>query len=820
MKAARDLHIRGIVQGVGFRPFVYRQATRWGLDGWVLNAGDGVHAHIEGDPASLCGFMDELEKRAPAAARITALEVAEGQLEGSNGRGFAIRSSDEQTAASTLVSPDIATCPECLHELFDPQDRRFHYPFINCTNCGPRFTIIDALPYDRPNTSMAPFAMCATCDAEYHDPLNRRFHAQPDACFDCGPALRLWQSGEGQAAEGDGGDERGERGESDKLLERVAQLLGAGRIVALKGLGGYHLACDATNEEAVALLRKRKRRSAKPFALMVRSLAGARELCQVGDREAALLSGTVRPIVLLRRKPRPAGSSLCAPLAPSVAGDLHELGIMLPYTPVQHLLMTLVDGPLVMTSGNISEEPIIAQESEAHELLGGVADAFLDNDRAILSRYDDSVVRVIDEKVYLIRRARGYAPEPLPFPRSTPGGDDKRATEHRPSILAVGPEQKNTFCFVRGEEAFCSQHLGDLESASAFEAWRATLKLYQQLFGVDYAVVTCDTHPEYLSTKWARARDEARVEVQHHHAHIASVLEEHRTDATGEARLIERVIGVAFDGTGYGDDGTLWGGEVLIARLEDFERFAHLHPVALPGGKAAIEHPGRMAWSYLRAFGLTEHRGAVALAASLGADRLLLLDQIIAGRINTPLTSSMGRLFDAASALAGVCSESSYEGQAAVELEAALYDPATGLPTLDLAAREAAERYRFRVEDGQPSLIIDPSPVLGALLDDRAAQVPAALISLRFHEAVLSLIAELCDWARARSGLTTVALSGGVFMNRYLLSRSVPLLESEGFTVLVNRRLPANDGCISYGQAAIAAARVARLAEEGIPLGA
>jgi hydrogenase maturation protein HypF len=842
MKAARDLHICGIVQGVGFRPFVYRQATRWGLEGWVLNASDGVHAHLEGDAASLEGFMSELEKRAPAAARITVLEVKEGKLEGNSGQGgFAIRASDEQAAASTLVSPDIATCPECLRELFDPQDRRFHYPFINCTNCGPRFTIIDALPYDRPNTSMAPFAMCAACDKEYRDPLDRRFHAQPDACFDCGPSLQLWLSG----ARGSGGQHANDgpeaarneanpptepasaafgyastdtqRAKSDALIEQTARLLAAGRIVAIKGLGGYHLACDATNEEAVALLRRRKRRSAKPFALMVRDLAGARALCQVTDQEAALLSGTVRPIVLLRRKPRHAASSPGAALAPSVAGNLHELGVMLPYTPVQHLLMAHMNGPLVMTSGNISEEPIIAQETEAHELLGGVADAFLDNDRTILSRYDDSVVRVIDEKTCMIRRARGYAPEPLPFPRMALGNTS--TTEHRPLILSVGPEQKNTFCFVRNEEAFCSQHLGDLESASAFEAWRATLRLYQRLFDLNYQIVACDTHPEYLSTKWARARDEARIEVQHHHAHIASVLAEHRANATGDARLIERVIGVAFDGTGYGDDGTLWGGEVLIAGLEDFERFAHLRPVPLPGGKAAIEHPDRMAWSYLRTLGLTERRGAAELAAALGADRLLLLDQIIAGRINTPLSSSMGRLFDAVSALAGVCLEGSYEGQAAVELETALYDPATGLPTLDLAAREAAERYHFSLGEGQMPLIIDPTPVLSALLDDRAAHVPTALISLRFHEAVVFLIAEVCDQARVQTGLSTVALSGGVFMNRYLLSRSIPLLESEGFTVLANRQLPANDGCISYGQAAVAAARVARLAEEGIPLG-
>jgi hydrogenase maturation protein HypF len=923
MAAARNLHISGIVQGVGFRPFVYRQALRWGLTGWVLNASDGVHIHVEGDTASLDGFIAELVPRAPTSARVTSVEVCDGLAEGLS--AFSIRESDENTRTSALVSPDIATCPDCLRELFDARDRRFHYPFINCTNCGPRFTIIRALPYDRPNTSMAPFGMCESCDAEYHDPLNRRFHAQPDACFDCGPSLRLWQSGTAGAegVRGDGVQEgtraRG-REDSDACIEQVVEMLTRGRIVAIKGIGGYHLACDATNEEAVAELRRRKRRVAKPFALMVRDLADARALCEVDALEAALLSGTVRPIVLLRRGTRaalsgeptggqtggrtggevgggPPGSvaeraplsqpTTATSIAPSVAGPLNELGIMLPSTPLQHLLMAAVGRPLVMTSGNISEEPIIAREAEAHELLAGVADAFLDNDREILSRYDDSVVRVIDGRAYLIRRARGYAPRPLRF--TWPPVDAPGSVPHRPDILAVGPEQKSTFCLVRGEDAFCSQHLGDLESASSFKAWLTSLTLYRRLFGLDYQVLACDTHPEYLSTKWARAQGEARLEVQHHHAHIASVLAEHRAkdDAdpardgsgatahraqgdrataeamatTGDIRLINRVIGIAFDGSGFGNDGAIWGGEALVASLTDFERFAHLRYIPLPGGRAAIDHPDRMAWSCLRACDLTRHRGAAALAERIGADRILLLDQMIAGHINTPLTSSMGRLFDAASALVGVCSKNSYEGQAAIEFEAALYDPATGDPVTDPDADDAAERYRFALVDaaaqaaqvaraengadgesaadedasgtmaGEPTVtvgepaptpepdLIDPAPVLAALLDDCAHFVPAPLIALRFHEAVVRLIINLCEHARARFGLSTVALSGGVFMNRYLIAQSVPLLESEGFTVLLNRNLPANDGCISYGQAAVVAARLSNMATEGILLG-
>jgi hydrogenase maturation protein HypF len=580
---------------------------------------------------------------------------------------------------------------------------------------------------------------------------------------------------------------------------------------------------------------------------MVRDLSSARALCRVDDHEAALLGGTERPIVLLERRGWcEQRTTADDPLAPSVAGSLHELGIMLPSTPVQHLLMALVTTPLVMTSGNISEEPVIAQEFEAHELLARVADAFLDNDREILSRYDDSVVRVIGGRTQFVRRARGYAPQPLPFFREKPAGKEKKVSS--PDILAVGPEQKNTFCLVRAQEAFCSQHLGDLENASSFDAWLTTLDLYERIFGLDWRILACDTHPEYLSTKWARAQNETRIETQHHHAHIASVLMEHRAACeltkTGNSDPVDRVIGIAFDGTGYGDDGALWGGEVLIVTAADYERFAHVRYVPLPGGRAAIDHPDRMAWSYLRALGLTEHRGAADLVVGISSDRLLL-DQIIARRINTPNTSSMGRLFDAASALAGVCATSSYEGQAAVELEAALYDPATGKPVADPDRYDAARRYRFKLTEtpaqneregfssheqtwkkersdrmngaaGQtrPTCVIDPTPTLSALLDDRLASVPSSYLALRFHEAVVQLTVDLCNRARLHHRLSTVALGGGVFMNRYLVTHIVPLLESEGFTVLLNRELPANDGCISYGQAAIAAARLTHPIDE------
>ena len=807
MKTACDLHISGIVQGVGFRPFIYRHAIHWGLNGWVLNSSIGVHVHIEGSESSIKGFIDELTLKAPSAAMITSIESEESPV--SDLSAFTIYDSQEETQVNTLVSPDIATCPRCLKELFEASDRRFHYPFINCTNCGPRFTIIDELPYDRIHTSMAGFKMCPTCNGEYQDPLNRRFHAQPDACFDCGPSLKLWRSDRDTVLSHD-------RETSDALIEKAASFIDQGKIVAIKGLGGYHLACDATNEAAVQLLRYRKQRIAKPFALMVKNLTEAYALCHVNDVEASQLLGTVRPIVLLERKAAAKQSAL----APSVAGNLHELGIMLPFTPLQHLLMAVVDKPLVMTSGNISEAPIISEEIEAHELLKGVADTFLDNDREILSRYDDSVIRVIDNRVFMIRRARGYAPRPLPFPQiptQIPASPDKKPPPLL-DILATGPEQKNTFCLLHEKQAFLSQHLGDLEDASTFAAWLSTLDMYKRLFDLEYLAIACDKHPEYLSTKWARTQAEKRLEVQHHHAHIASVLAEQqafgeKSDA-GDIALIDMVIGIAFDGTGYGEDASIWGGEVLIAGLSSYRRFAHLRPVPLPGGQAAIKHPDRMAWSYLKSLNLSRHEGTDQLVARIGADHLLLLDQIISTRINSPLTSSMGRLFDAVSALIGICTENSYEGQAAVELEAALYDPTTGEPTVDLDRLKSYNRYRFKTEtspaiDTKP-LEFDPTPVLFAILEDLAAYVPPALISLRFHNAVIWLISDLCDEARRQTGLSTVALGGGVFMNRYLVTELIPLLRSEGFTVLMNQELPANDGCISYGQAAVAAARMAQ----------
>ena len=589
------IHVTGIVQGVGMRPFVYREAMAHGICGWVLNAGDGVHIEAHAPADALDAFVAALSEHAPAAARVERVDIADlgpGGWSAAGEQGFRIVASQDQTAHTTLVSPDIATCDDCLRELFDPADRRYHYPFINCTNCGPRFTIIRSLPYDRAATSMDCFPLCPKCAAEYADPLDRRFHAQPDACFDCGPHI-TWR-------EASVGGEPGEaaalpavgttRETSDAIIDRCVELLAGGGIVAIKGLGGFHLACDASNEQAVAELRRRKRRSNKPLAVMVRDLADAERLCHVNDVARGLLAGSIRPIVLLRRRAacESGGSPDALALAPSVAHDLPELGVMLPYTPLQHLLLAAAEArgmhALVMTSGNLSEEPIETDDDLAWERLvaAGIADALLGNDRAILSRYDDSVVRVVDGAVMPVRRARGYAPQPLPLP----------ALDGTPScVLACGPQQKATIALTReganGEATcFVSQHIGDVENGRTFDAWNAARTRLEDLFDLAPAALACDLHPSYLSSQWAR--EQARehnlplVEVQHHHAHIASVMAE--AIAAGQLTTDARVLGIAFDGTGAGTDGTIWGGEFLVAGLGGFERAAHLLTWALPGG--------------------------------------------------------------------------------------------------------------------------------------------------------------------------------------------------------------------------------------------
>ena len=817
------IHVTGIVQGVGMRPFVYREAMAHGICGWVLNAGDGVHIEAHALAGALDAFVAALSEHAPAAARVEHVEVVDLAANGwdaANEEGFRIVASQDQTAHTTLVSPDIATCDDCLRELFDPADRRYHYPFINCTNCGPRFTIIRSLPYDRAATSMDRFPMCPECAAEYANPLDRRFHAQPDACFNCGPHI-MWR-------EASVGDEPGEaaaplavgttRETSDAIIDRCVELLALGGIVAIKGLGGFHLSCDASNEQAVAELRRRKRRSNKPLAVMVRSLADAERLCHISDVERGLLAGSIRPIVLLRRRAvcESGDSPDALALAPSVARDLPELGVMLPYTPLQHLLLAAAEArgmhALVMTSGNLSEEPIETDDDLAweHLVAAGIADALLGNDRAILSRYDDSVVRVVDGAVMPVRRARGYAPQPLPLP----------ALDGAPScVLACGPQQKATIALTRegtnGEATcFVSQHIGDVENGGTFDAWNAARTRLEDLFDLAPAALACDVHPSYLSSQWAR--EQARkcnlplVEVQHHHAHIASVMAE--AIAAGQLTTDARVLGIAFDGTGAGTDGTIWGGEFLIASLGGFERAAHLRTWALPGGAASVRDARRNAFALLSELGLLEHPGAARLLDSLDEQTRSVTATMIERGINSPRTSSMGRLFDAAAAILGICDKATYEGEPAIELEAAAWRALDN----EIAHFPDDNAGYFASGPSWPDgpYVLDQKALFEALLGGIEAGAPADRLSLDFHVAVARSSARIASDICVHEGIDTVALSGGVFMNRLLLQLLTRELKSAGLTVLVPQTVPVNDGCIAYGQAAVARTRLAQVAPQ------
>ncbi len=740
------IRVDGIVQGVGFRPFVYTLATGLGLTGHVGNDADGVFVEIEGPAAAVSKFLLALERDAPPLARIERVTATAMTARGS--RSFAIAASGPAGRPNTLVSADTATCAQCLRELADPADRRFGYPFINCTNCGPRFTIIRDVPYDRPLTTMADFEMCGPCAAEYHDPANRRFHAQPTCCPACGPRLALLGPA-GNALPG-------------PPLSRTAELLREGRVLAIKGLGGYHLAADAACPQAVAALRARKHREDKPFAVMVADLAAARRLCELDDAAAGLLTSPGRPIVLLTRR-------LDANVAASTAPGNRSLGIMLPYTPLHHLLLQAVGRPIVLTSGNVSDEPILFRDDDALAALGGIADAFCVHDRAIHVRTDDSVTRVFGGRPMLIRRSRGYVPEPISVSRAFP----------RP-VLACGAELKNTFCLARDRHAFVSHHIGDLENAETLRSFTEGIEHFRRLFDIDPRVVAHDLHPEYLSTKYALELDGVDLAgVQHHHAHIASCLADNGTDGP--------VIGVAFDGTGYGTDGTIWGGEFLVADLTGFERAGHLAPVPMPGGAAAIRQPWRMAAAYLDA-----EPGHLDVMRR-NAERWPTIVAMARKGVNSPLTSSAGRLFDAAAAILGVRDAINYEGQAAVELEQ-LADP--GETGAYPAGIETGPPFRARGGD-----------LLHAVVDDLAAGTSAAVIAARFHHGVAALIEAGCLLTRERSGLGTVALSGGVFQNQLLLRGAVRRLEARGFRVLVHSRVPCNDGGISLGQAVVAGAR-------------
>ena len=815
------VRVEGIVQGVGFRPFVYSLASRLGLGGFVGNDVDGVFAEVEGDPAAVREFLRALARDAPPLARVERVTAA--PLGPTGTASFQIVASEPTGRRRALIAADTATCADCLRELADPGDPRFRYPFINCTNCGPRFTIVRDVPYDRPLTTMSAFPMCERCAAEYHDPASRRFHAQPVCCPACGPRLTLLDEA-GQPLPGlalPGLPVPGSRlgavmssarpwdavPAASAVIDAAAALLRGGAVVAVKGLGGYHLAADASCEAAVAALRARKHREDKPFAVMAATLAAARGLGQVSDAEAALLTSPARPIVLLARHPD-------ASVAASVAPGNRQLGIMLPYTPLHHLLLEEVGRPLVLTSGNVSDEPIAYQDSDAVDRLAGIAVAFLVHDRAIHIRTDDSVARAFGaegsaerpqpSRPMLIRRSRGFAPEPLTVRGGFP----------RP-VLACGAELKNTFCLAKEHRAFVSQHIGDLENAETLRSFTEGIAHFTRLFDVTPQVVAYDLHPEYLSTKYALDLDGVDlVGVQHHHAHIAACLADNGADGP--------VIGVAFDGTGYGTDGTIWGGEFLVADLTAFSRSGHLAQVPMPGGAAAIRQPWRMAAAYLDSAGLDQLAapGPVGRAstpvnrapaagrdvtslpvAERNAARWEAVVSMARRGINAPLTSSAGRLFDAAAALLGVRDEISYEGQAAIEFEQ-LADPGErgAYAAAIVPGAGPGEPFRARGAD-----------LIGAALADLAAGVAREVVAARFHNGLAALIEGGCVLLREQFGLNTVALSGGVFQNLLLLGGTVTRLEARGFTVLTHSRVPCNDGGISLGQAVVAAAREPRL---------
>jgi len=721
---------------------VHRLAGELGLAGFVLNDARGVLLEVEGEAAAVQAFLERLPREAPPLAAVE--RVSSAPLEPSGEIGFAIRESPAGGEPDALVSPDSATCADCLAELVDPADRRHRYPFVNCTNCGPRFTIVKGVPYDRPLTTMAGFQMCPACQAEYDDPADRRFHAQPNACPDCGPSLRLVEPGRPELSVGD-------------PLEEAVAALSAGSLVAVKGLGGYHLACLAADEGAVAALRARKHREDRPFALMARDLPAARELVELGPAEEALLTGRERPIVIARRRPEGRVAASVAPRSP-------DLGVMLPYSPLHHLLLADVGGPLVMTSANVSDEPIAYLDDDALERLEPIADLFLVHDRPIHVRADDSVVRATSGSPLVIRRSRGYVPAALGLPLDAP------------PLLACGAEQKNAFCLARGRRAWVGHHIGDLGNWETLRSFREGIEHFERLFAVRPEVVAHDLHPDYLSTKHALELEGVQqVGVQHHHAHMAACLAEH-----GE---LGSAVGAIFDGTGLGTDGAVWGGELLVGSLYGFQRAGHLWPVRLPGGERAIREPWRMACAWLVEAVGPEPDLPPSLAGAVAPERWAEVARLCVSGIASPITTSAGRLFDAVAALCGIRPTASYEGQAAVELEA-LVDPAEGgaYPMSSLDAREAVT----------------------AVLEDMASGTEVGRVAARFHEGLARATAQACT----STGEETAVLSGGVFQNRVLLERTTAHLEAAGLRVLRPLALPPNDGGISYGQAAVAAALV------------
>lgn len=755
------IHIKGIVQGVGFRPFVYNLAVKYGLKGWCLNDSEGVVIEVEGDPDA--AFMDEIKNSPPPLARIESIAVE--KVAGNGGySGFAIRESMSIEGRSVLVSPDVAVCDDCLSEMLDPSDRRYLYPFINCTNCGPRYSIVRDIPYDRPKTTMSPFKMCPQCESEYRDPADRRFHAQPDACASCGP--KAWLHGKPDA------------GLNFEAISKAQRLLKEGAVLAIKGLGGFHLACDAENPKAVAKLRGRKRRSLKkrlqsnkPFALMAPDIEAVRAFCEVSKEEEKALLERQRPIVLLEKKK---GQRI---ISDAVAPGNRRFGVMLPYTPLHRLLFHPegVFNALVMTSGNISDEPIVIENDEALKKLSSIADFFLLHDRGIYMRVDDSILRVDGKAKRLVRRARGFVPDVIPL------------NEEMEEVFATGGLLKNTFCITKGKNAIVSQHIGDLENFEAMEFYKETFRNLSNTFRTYPKIVAHDLHPDYLSTafaiEYAQEHDipaNRVIAVQHHHAHIAGAMAEHG--------LKDDVIGVSFDGTGFGTDGHIWGGEFLIASRKDFKRAAHLEYAYLPGGDMAAKEPWRMAISYLmEAGGVDSVNG---FRERIGSSKTAVVEEMIRKGINSPYTSSMGRLFDAVASMIGLRDEITFEAEAAIELES-------------IADRTETGSYPFEINGSEP-IEINAAPLIRAIVNDTNKGVLKETIAGRFHNAIADMTLTVCTKLRDNSGINDIVLTGGVFQNSLLTKLATVRLGKAGFKVYMQEKVPSNDGGISLGQAVVA----------------
>ncbi|MCK4794750.1 MAG: carbamoyltransferase HypF [Desulfobacteraceae bacterium] len=749
---SRRLDVNGIVQGVGFRPFVFRLANRYGINGEIANTSSGVSIRIEGIQKKIESFCNDLKKKSPPLAHITEILIHSEPLV--HFSDFTIAKSRNYASKSTLISPDVSICPDCLSELLDPGDRRYQYPFINCTNCGPRYTIIDDIPYDRPNTSMKHFTMCPDCQAEYDNPYDRRFHAQPNACPDCGPHLELC-------------DNSGKRIPEQNPIKRTVELLREGNIVAIKGLGGFHLAVDAENHKAVCRLRKRKLREEKPFAIMSYDVNRIRKYAWVEPEEETLLMSSQRPIVILKKKNPNT-------ISPEVSPRNRYYGAMLPYTPLHYLVLEYGFTALVMTSGNISEEPIAIDNEDAFARLSGIADYFLVHNRDIYLRSDDSIVKRIFGEFRFIRRSRGYVPTPIFLPQKVP------------QILACGSELKNTICLTKENNAFLSQHIGDMENLATFDFFKLTIEHMKRILHIHPEIIACDLHPDYLSTRYADVQhDLEKIQVQHHHAHIVSCMAENKLDGP--------VIGLSFDGTGFGTDGNIWGGEILIADAARFTRAAYLSYIPMPGSSAAIKEPWRMAVSYLYdAFGEAFWHLDLPVLRQMEKRKLKILVEMISKNINSPRTSSLGRLFDGIAAIMGIRKNVYFEGQAAMDLEMLAEEPA-----------KTTYEYEWTSKETHRVLL---QPIIHGVVKDMAKGVELSEISGKFHATLISLFSELCEVIRKESGLNRVAMSGGVFQNSLLLTGLVKALEDKKFQVFTHQRVPTNDGGIALGQAVVAAA--------------